>query len=564
MTIDQIHHGPSSLVYFIHRLATFIQTDICVVPKQAESLPCQTAEILQSCDRLQKSQQDYFLDLFWQWYHVVYPIIDEAEFRHYYDSLWHDDLSREASPLVDVMMAICVHFGSSYMAAATGTSVEFPGHDFYLRAQAGLSQQQASETAASISTVQTMFFSCIYLLAVGRDSWAYAMIATAIRTAQMLGLDQQRDHSNIGERLWNCLVTLDIHLSLHLGHPTHVHSKQADHHLTQVSAETAELIGPNYAIASSSANDVHWLTFYQERVRLAVLVSDINMSSFAACNKILDDANLSDFYGNPFAREKCARFLAEQMKRLDQWVEELPRGIKTPRLNGVAYSNDRSILDLSQTDPSWLQRQRLILELDYHCYCILLRRSFISFLPTPALGTLSSDNHCIACVNHAITVTNILHQVLNNTDILTRWHQVQDWQCNATFAEAAFACGYPICPATPSARKALAVSATVYDLLDSEEMSKLTRKLDEKAVEIIRAFTNKLGITTPDLSPPGIGNMEATFDLPSQTFLISLLDAQKTSALSDPTSAGDTALESLFVGEDATENLLWGDLMYSF
>jgi hypothetical protein len=42
--------------------------------------------------RLSSTQEEYFLDLFWQTYHVVYPVLNEAEFKDHYQSLWSPEV----------------------------------------------------------------------------------------------------------------------------------------------------------------------------------------------------------------------------------------------------------------------------------------------------------------------------------------------------------------------------------------------------------------------------------------------------------------------------------------
>lgn len=54
-------------------------------------------------DYLQRPQQEYFLELFWQGPHCIYPIINEAEFREHFETLWPSPGSlkthRNPSPL---------------------------------------------------------------------------------------------------------------------------------------------------------------------------------------------------------------------------------------------------------------------------------------------------------------------------------------------------------------------------------------------------------------------------------------------------------------------------------
>jgi hypothetical protein len=105
--------------------------------------------------------------------------------------------------------------------------------------------------------------------------------------------------------------------------------------------------------------------------------------------------------------------------------------------------------------PLWLQRQRLLLELLYHFTLTSLHRPFIRFSPFSPNSTPISDSHAITALSHAISGTNMLHQILSETDILAGWNQACQYQWNATLSIIGFALAYPVCPPTPSALKAL-------------------------------------------------------------------------------------------------------------
>ena len=61
-------------------------------------------------DTLTRSQQDFLIDLYWMWYHPIYPIIDENEFGKVYQALWPEPAatSRRPSPLIDIVIALCI------------------------------------------------------------------------------------------------------------------------------------------------------------------------------------------------------------------------------------------------------------------------------------------------------------------------------------------------------------------------------------------------------------------------------------------------------------------------
>ncbi|KAF4343130.1 transcription factor [Fusarium beomiforme] len=395
------------------------------------------------------------------------------------------------------------------------------------------------------------------------------MIRSAVAAAESLGLQLDDDgydngiqaregpaSTKTGPRLWRCLVTLDTQISLHLGRPFAI----SDPHLYErddpESNATAEVAGPNFTLSQSSG--INWLRFHHERQKLFRITREIQSELAIVIENVLLEMDQPDFYQHPSSREKCAKYLFEQLKPLKSWVEELPASLKTPRVQGVPFSVDRSPLDLSQTDPLWLQRQRLVLELDYHCLVIMLTRTFNSFLPTPALGTFNSDNHCITCVNSGIMVTNMLHQLSRDSGILAGCFQVFDWQRTATFALAGFSCGYPICPMSPTARKTLTLAARVFEMIGSQTGMQLSNNLKAKCLELVQAFSARLGLTTPATTPASNHKSPETSDStvePSSYQVMSIGEEALYNA-----GFGAVFNEEMWAA-DTPGGLLWGDLL---
>ncbi|KAI9680438.1 MAG: hypothetical protein M1822_007196 [Bathelium mastoideum] len=76
-----------------------------------------------------------------------------------------------------------------------------------------------------------------------------------------------------------------------------------------------------------------------------------------------------------------------------------------------------------------------------------------------------SDSHGVTCLNHAIAITSITHQVLSETDILAGWQLVFQFQWNANLVMLGFIIANPVCPASPSARKAIETAMRTLQLL---------------------------------------------------------------------------------------------------
>jgi hypothetical protein len=472
---------------------------------------------------------------------------------------------RQACPLVDIVIALCIQFGSSYTATDALVMPDQPGYDFYLQSQQSLSSSLETPTFMS---VQCYLLSAIYLLAFKQANSAHMMVRSAVAAAESLGLQFDDDcdkdtrvntdvsSTNVGSRLWRCLVTLDTQISLDLGRPFAVAGTQAHDQTEPESDEIAKLAGPNFNFSGSS--DINWLRFVHERQRLFQIAREIHTELTAVVEDALEEIEQADFYQHPASREKCAKYLYEQLKRLKSWVEELPESLKTPRVQGVPFSVDRSKLNLSQTGPQWLQTQRLVLELDYHSLVIMLTRRFNSFLPTPAFGTFNSDNHCITSVNSGIMITLMLHQVLSGSEILAGLFQVVGWQRTAAFALAGFACGYPICPLSPTARKTLPQAARVFEMSGSREDAQLVHNLKTKCFEIVQAFCTRLGIATPATTPADTDKNTETVDESMEPSTYQVMSIGEEALV----NAGfDNILDNELWTTDSPGGLLWGDLM---
>jgi len=253
--------GPSSSSYFLSRLSSSVGTalqlphlDHHVQPKAAsmffssptsprtngsEASPLAKEDHMAG-EYLSRAQEYYFLGLFWQTYHCTIPIVDEPTFREHYDSLWMtsspDQLSRKPSPLVDIVLALCMQYGTAFVprndtdqASNAGVYINdssIAGRRFYRRCQMLLSCKSESP---SIQTLQCHFFSVVYLRNASFLNMAHSTLAVAIRTAFLLGLDQEPADTlpwaqkELCRRLWWMVFSLESKACMALGREWQVH-----------------------------------------------------------------------------------------------------------------------------------------------------------------------------------------------------------------------------------------------------------------------------------------------------------------------------------------------------
>lgn len=153
--------------------------------------------------------------------------------------------------------------------------------------------------------------------------------------------------------------------------------------------------------------------------------------------------------------------------------------------------------------PLWLQRQRLLLELLYHNLAMNLYRLFITFSTESSSCLPLAKGNGISCVNHAIAITHIMHQMLTDTEMLSGWHEAFQWQWNATLSMIGFILAYPLFPSTPSTREAIDSAIGVFQKFGNNfavaaSAANVTRDLTIKADLLIDRFRgNMLTLNSP-------------------------------------------------------------------
>ena len=488
IAVNGLQYGPISDQAFCHRLSLAVPQLDVFPPKPPTGLLNSSTVDLRICDRLERSQQDYFFDLFWLSYHINFPALDEADFRNLYASLWHDERTRDPDPLVDIILALKMQYAFSYLGedGSAGEEAAVAGKAFYHRCQAALSEM--SETP-STKAVQCIFFSAVYLSFARCYNAAHTMVKTAGNMLKTLSTDALDPAAQgLHARLYRCISTQNIRLSFKLGRfePTQATLQSS---LAQTPEEFDHL-------------DFEGSPYHIHLLRLCCVAHSIYNNFIAAISPLLVVEDT--FHTSPAVRDQCAAILATEMKALDDWVSQVPASLKTPRLSGSQpFSTDRSKLNFLDSEQQWLQRQRLALECQYHAFCITLLRPFINFSPTSVKGTFNADSNCIRCVNHAVTLSSVISQGMRETDILKGCYQAFEWQQDATYALAAFALAYPVCPPTPGARKILVEAGQTFGCFGKGKpaavrMGILAKEFDGKVKERMAKFR---GVMDHQLTP---------------------------------------------------------------
>ncbi len=523
-------YGPSSLLYFMSRMTSYIATEL-QEPQHEHHMQLNSASRSFSSptsqrrtnhqdslvsvvttpmggEHLTEAQEDYFLGLFWQSYHCIYHILDESEFREHYRSLWtKPGAPRNPSALVDIVLAMCMQYGLTFLPRddvnsnpkgdVNGNDATIAGRWFYQRCQSLLAEELESP---SVTTIQCYVLSVIYLCNASFHNTAHSILALAIRTAQTLGLhleppeDMPRVQRELRKRLWWILYALETQGCMELGRPWVI---QIAHVTCNLPADDQELavLSNGHFVSMGGDSNVTCFTSILQNIRLILTTRAIHTAFYAKCVEVLNINDGKDLYNNPESLETCAGFLQSSMNSLQSWLDELPNALKTPRKgNGKPLSTDRSALNMEPSAPLWLQRQRLLLELRYHKLAMSLYQPFISFVrPFRSRPRPLAEANSVSCLNHAMTLTHMTHQMLAETDILGGWYEAFRWQWNAALSILGFILMCPVHPCTPAARKAVAVAIAVFELFSDNfaiavSAAAIVRAVAAKAEVLISRF----------------------------------------------------------------------------
>ena len=466
---------------------------------------------------LTRTQEQYFLDLLWQSFHCIYPIIEESEFREYYNALWitsENGSSRRPSSLIDSLLAVCMQYGSTcltsdddnsaterrqHIVAASKTS-----HGFFRRAQTLLLNEMESP---SLMTLQSQIYCIVYLLNTSLLNSAHTLLGTAVRMAQVLGLQvglvdmASRRQQELHRRIWYTLYGLDCQLSVALRRTPLIQTGDVDFNLPGDSQEHALLSGS--MLLSPNNPDITWLSFHVQSIRLLSAVRGVQDVFSNKAAELLERKNAQIMYDDLYLIEELAGVLGREVSVIYTWARSVPTSLKIPRRgSGESFSTERTPLHLDSFSPLWLQRQRLLLELLYHHLQLSSFRPFLRFPPGSSSITPLSDCHSITCLNHAMVLTNILHQVLKETDYLRGWSPVFQYQWDAALCIIGFLFSNPVCPPTPAARKCVQTAIDSMEAMGkyyppATDAAQIIREVGAKAELIIEEFHKDLSFRKP-------------------------------------------------------------------
>ena len=443
--------------------------DLCNSPARAT---CVNRGISEDFGGLPKRQEERFIDLFWPTYLSIMPVLSEEEFRKHFELLWNRAISpehsRENSPLVDIVLAISIQYGRNFIHFTT--SIDdfdsiYVSVWYYQRCIDAICHQWEHPT---ITTVQCYIFAIMYLQNCPYLDLAYTTLGVAIRIAQTLGLhleqpgDLSQYESELRKRIWYGLYIIDTRISAQLGRPWTIETQDSTFSLP---TDHSDFLPQAHNGVSHLPDGISCLNFFVQSIKLCIAMRSAHTDFYTQSRNIFAALQVDDIYSNGPALDACATLLKQCLVPLGMFIQKVPKELQILRRDsGSLLYADVTQMQIDSLAPKWLQVQQLSLELAYHNSIITLCRPLIQL--TPITRNMAPQPNIIAmtALNHAIAVANFVQKVLIELDFLVGWYDALHVQWEASLTILAYSLAYPLCDLTPGALRALALSATSFDL----------------------------------------------------------------------------------------------------
>ncbi|KAE8397778.1 hypothetical protein BDV37DRAFT_48408 [Aspergillus pseudonomiae] len=424
-------------------------------------------------DSLNELQETLF-DIFWTRYHFLMPIVSAEDLAGMLDG--------RSEPLRQAAMAYCLQ--SIYHAGlhnrllgiqkgmVSSGDVENPSQSplvaklFVTLFQQALATNNAYIIYAepTMADVQRHLFMAAFLLNSGEHQAAYNIMGVAMRLTQSLDLQRlPRTHLppqevETRQRIWWKLVHLDFHCSRLLGKPM------------AVSLNDKTITVPHPTPESSvTAPD---LSYYSASISLTVTARQVAKS--------LEDHlhAVSETVDSVTKIERYAHYLSREIQHLYQWRDRILEAKLFPNItlacgayqpDAVAATQDGLKQDhdarLSFHLAPAVILQRTLLELQYHDIVLWVHHSFIQF---PSRGLVpqrspQADVHATTAIQHALTVTDLIHLRMLYHDGLYGCSEVYQYLWNAVLTLIGFMLAYPLCYWFPLAQQHVERSLQIFE-----------------------------------------------------------------------------------------------------
>jgi hypothetical protein len=476
-------YGASSTFYFVDQLASYLNTAAHhILPEESSNpsgLPSSTlAELRDSLtgvetttrdsldvtEDLARTEEERILKIYWDNYDVLYPVLDKENLDAYHQSLWIEaSASRSPSALIDILLAFCLQHDAIEKASNFATDPDSPknptnstaGRWFFRRSQYFLQDELQEPT---VMTFQSYALSVFWLSQASWQNAAQNVLASCLRIGVVLGLHLEPSLEltpivrAFRKRLWWTVYSIDAQYAMEYGRPLACNFGQ----VTCTLPKDDDIF---------SAEDVTSKPLNTQYIRLILATRAIYILFYQECANVLRRCRGTDIYEHPEELESCAKWLETKIIYLHKWVQDVPKNLKPSREgHGLPYSTDGSSLDLSTMSES-NYRHCVLLEILYHTWAMSLYRPFLRFNQVDLQAYPVTERHAMSCAKHAITISNIIHQVIFELDSMRAWHSICVNQFRAALALVGYIVAYPNGPVATVARGALETAIQSFNLL---------------------------------------------------------------------------------------------------
>lgn len=429
---------------------------------------------------LLKSQQSYYLRVFWEVCHQIMPIMSKTEFAEL-DALppstIHDRHSTGGA-LVNSMIALGIQhthvtglvgrvFGLQQSPsrrnyhAGLPPKATWPGFEYFHRCR----ECMRANTEVTLEALRCHVLMVLYLVAF-HD--AYNLLGITVRKAYIAKLHRpQLSHlpeagKTARMQLWWIIFSLDVQCSLQLDMPP-----ASQKSLVKCPFPDEDALA-RY-ISSPCEDGMNSYAFSTHLVNIAVIVTDIGACVSTA--DLLDDDNSN----SPAALEHHALNLSSALQSLDVWRDQLPSELLLSRCGNGAGNSEMLDFDRTVTLPNWLQRQAVLLRLHYHNAYTLIQRPFIRLRHAHFNGTSSMINppvsqqphvelHIASALHHATIIVDMVFTVCSRSDIFYGWSEVIQPLWNATLTIVSYVSTNSPSSEVPRALYSLTCALDVFEL----------------------------------------------------------------------------------------------------
>ncbi|GKZ85620.1 hypothetical protein AnigIFM56816_011590 [Aspergillus niger] len=452
-----IDPGPSDVQYSSPELLRTSESDVPHLP----------------LENLQELQTALF-DVFWTRYYFLMPIVSPEDLT--------TKSGRMSEPLRQALMAYClqsIHYAGlhdrllsiqlgSISLHAGENSTQAPSlaslYVAFFQRALGTNSYYLMYAEPSLVDVQRHLFMAAFLQNSGEYQAAYNMIGVAMRLAQSLDLQHPlatratTHEAETRHHVWWTLVHLDFQCSRFLGKPMSVSLNDA--------TLNTPIPSPQHPWPTSE------LGFHSASVSLTVvarkMVEDLEHHARGV-------SGTTDRYTQV---ERHAHHLSREIKGLYRWRDQI--------LEANLYANITLACNVYQPDEATTSMDRLkhgqnatlsfheapaltlqktLLELQYHDIVLWAHRPFIQF---PSRGLVpqrspQADRHATTALQHALTVTDLIHQRMLYHDALYGCSEIYQYVWNAVLTLVGFMLAYPLCYWFPLAQQHVERSLPIFE-----------------------------------------------------------------------------------------------------